>query len=102
MINSILVEPKLTSDFVKFTVTRNNDLRIKVPIDTTQADIEVWTTVGINLFNSIAPVDRSYRGKVRIGESHVSMYNDAKTHSIAVELKFEDNASQANQVEAAD
>lgn len=89
MINSILVEQKLASDFVKFTVTRDNELRIKVPIGTAQVDIDGWTRAGCNLLLSMAPVDRTYRGKVRIGDSHVTMCNDAKTKSVVVELNFE-------------
>jgi hypothetical protein len=88
MNNTILVEQKLTSDYVKFTVTRDNDLRIKVPVGTPQSGIDAWTRAGMNLISTIAPVDRTYRGKVRIGKSHLTMYNDAKTQSITVELIF--------------
>lgn len=88
MANSILVEKKMTSDFVKFTVTRDGDLRIKVPIGMSQEDIDSWTKAGINLADAISPVDRTYRGKVRIGMSNVTMYNDAKTQSVSVELDF--------------
>jgi hypothetical protein len=74
-----LVEFKVPKQMVKFTVTRDRELRIKIPVECSQEKAIEYVLIGYYIREKLKDIDRTYRGKIKIGETEFFMWNDSKT-----------------------
>lgn len=82
------IERKTASSF-KFTLTAKNELRLKVPKDCLDKDMNWWLGVGVRIARNIGPVDYTLRGNIlNINSTTINLHNDSKTINLLYSLVY--------------
>lgn len=83
-----LVEKKTSFQYIKFTFTGDNKIRVKVPIDSDDDVADYWLNIAIKIRESLPnKLEKTFRGKIRKEEPKIlTLFSDSKKESISIHL----------------
>lgn len=70
---------------VKYTVTVNGDLRIKMN-ESHLSDKEMYEEIGNTIRKKLSVINRTMRGSLGTEKDHIIMFNDSKTISVRIDF----------------
>lgn len=82
------IEFKTSSNVIKFTFTKDGDIRLKFPKEMDEKDCWKWVRFAEQTRTRLGSIEKIYRGKVKSddGYSSLILQNDAKKESITVPI----------------
>lgn len=76
---------KTNTPFVKYTITKNGDIRIKIS-EKHENDQKKYEMIGRFIAAQLGPIEHTMRGGLRPDDSIITMHNDRKTKNCDIDL----------------
>ncbi len=74
------------TSYIKFTITANGDIRIKVNSDVDESEYPRYVEIGKHIASRLEPRNKTMRGKMRPEDTSITMSNDSKKEHQTITL----------------
>lgn len=72
---------------IKFTVTANGDVRVKVNHSVNESEFPFYVALGEEVSRKLGPVSKTHRGNMTLDDKVLILFNDSKKESVRLMMR---------------